>query len=46
MVIQMEECPLCGRTKHGPDQYETYCGRCEKVQMDVLTELKAELSGC
>ena len=42
----MEECLVCGRTKHGPDRYETYCDRCEKVQMDVLMELKAELGGC
>ena len=42
----MRECLLCGRMKHGADRYELYCGRSEKVQVDVLKGLEAELSGC
>ena len=41
----MEECMLCGRTKHGPEQYELYCGRCEKMQGEVMEEVRAEVSG-
>ena len=44
-MIQMEECPLCGKRKQGPDRYELYCGRCEKMQGEVMEEVNVELVG-
>jgi hypothetical protein len=41
----MKRCKLCGRLKKEADFEGSYCGRCEKVQIDVMEGLKAELCG-
>ena len=41
----MRRCRLCGRLKNEPDTDGLYCGRCEKIQGDVMADLAVELCG-
>ena len=41
----MKRCELCGRLKTQVEDDGPYCGRCEKIQGDVMADLQAELSG-
>ena len=41
----MRRCKLCGRLKTQAEADDVYCGRCEKIQGDVMADLQAELSG-
>ncbi len=41
----MKKCKLCGELKSPNDLDGQYCGRCEKLQGDLLADLAAELCG-
>ncbi len=44
-VSKMKRCKSCGELKNPEDLDGQYCGRCDKIQGDVMADLKAELCG-
>ncbi len=45
-VYKMKKrCKSCGEVKSSEYHDELLCGRCEKIQGDVMADLKAELLG-
>ena len=44
-VRKMKKCESCGELKSPECLDGPYCGMCEKVQGDVMIDLKAELLG-
>ncbi len=43
-VAKMKRCKLCGRLKTQAEADDLYCGKCEKVQGEIIMDLEAELS--
>ena len=41
----MKKCKLCGKLQTQAEADDLYCGRCEKINGDVMADLEAELCG-